>query len=122
MNEPERLQRDFPLARLTTVRAGGIGDVFAVRVAGNVVNTDELGSLEYAVSVGTKAIIVLGHTACGAVKASRGGAKRFRPWANVLCFQFFSPRAGKGLPHVPYHVGQPRLGGARRLPDRLLRP
>ncbi len=48
----------------------GIGDVFGVRVAGNVVNADELGSLEYAVSVGTKVIVVLGHTGCGAVKGA----------------------------------------------------
>ena len=45
----------------------GIGDVFGVRVAGNVVNDDELGSLEYAAKVGTKLIVVLGHTRCGAV-------------------------------------------------------
>jgi carbonic anhydrase len=48
----------------------GIGDVFGVRVAGNVVNDDELGSLEYAVKVGTKLIVVLGHTNCGAVKGA----------------------------------------------------
>jgi carbonic anhydrase len=48
----------------------GIGDVFGVRVAGNVVNDDELGSLEYAVTVGTKLIVVLGHTSCGAVKGA----------------------------------------------------
>jgi len=48
----------------------GLGDVFAVRVAGNVVNDDELGSLEYAVKVGTKLIVVLGHTSCGAVKGA----------------------------------------------------
>lgn len=53
----------------------GIGDVFAVRVAGNVVNADELGSLEYAVSVGTKVIVVLGHTGCGAVKGAIADAK-----------------------------------------------
>src|SRR5262245_24749077 len=53
----------------------GIGDVFAVRVAGNVVNEDELGSLEYAVSVGTKLIVVLGHTSCGAVKGAIDGAQ-----------------------------------------------
>ena len=53
----------------------GIGDLFAVRVAGNVVNSDELGSLEYAVSVGTKLIVVLGHTACGAVKGAMSDAK-----------------------------------------------
>lgn len=48
----------------------GIGDVFGVRVAGNVVNDDELGSLEYAAKVGTKLIVVLGHTSCGAVKGA----------------------------------------------------
>ena len=53
----------------------GLGDVFAVRVAGNVVNDDELGSLEYAVMVGTKLIVVLGHTKCGAVKGAIEGAE-----------------------------------------------
>ncbi len=53
----------------------GIGDVFAVRVAGNVVNEDELGSLEYAVKVGTKIIVVLGHTRCGAVQGAVDGVK-----------------------------------------------
>jgi carbonic anhydrase len=53
----------------------GIGDVFAVRVAGNVVNEDELGSLEYAVKVGAKLVVVLGHTSCGAVKGAIEGAQ-----------------------------------------------
>src|SRR5262249_42590635 len=48
----------------------GIGDIFGVRVAGNVINNDELASFEYAVKVGVKLIVVLGHTGCGAVKAS----------------------------------------------------
>jgi carbonic anhydrase len=48
----------------------GIGDVFGVRVAGNVVNDDELGSFEYAVKVGAKLVVVLGHTGCGAVKGA----------------------------------------------------
>jgi carbonic anhydrase len=48
-----------------------IGDVFAVRVAGNFVNTDILGSLEYATAVaGAKLIVVLGHSDCGAVKGA----------------------------------------------------
>ena len=53
----------------------GLGDVFGVRVAGNVVNEDELGSLEYAVSVGTRLIVVLGHTSCGAVKGAIEGVE-----------------------------------------------
>jgi carbonic anhydrase len=48
----------------------GIGDVFGVRVAGNVVNDDELGSFEYAAKVGAKLIVVLGHSGCGAVKGA----------------------------------------------------
>jgi carbonic anhydrase len=53
----------------------GLGDVFAVRIAGNVVNDDELGSLEYAVKVGVKLLMVLGHTRCGAVKGALDDAK-----------------------------------------------
>jgi carbonic anhydrase len=49
----------------------GLGDVFSVRVAGNVVNTDIIGCLEYACKVaGSKLIVVLGHTSCGAIKGA----------------------------------------------------
>lgn len=49
----------------------GLGDVFSVRVAGNIVNTDILGSMEFACKVaGSKLIVVLGHTKCGAVKGA----------------------------------------------------
>ncbi len=49
----------------------GIGDIFSVRVAGNIVGTKSLGSMEYAVAVaGVKLVLVLGHTRCGAVTAS----------------------------------------------------
>jgi len=54
----------------------GIGDVFSVRVAGNVVSNDVLGSLEYAAEVaGVNLIVVLGHTRCGAVTAACQGAR-----------------------------------------------
>ncbi len=54
-----------------TVFDQGIGDVFAARVAGNVVGGDVLGSMEYACAVaGSKAVVVLGHTSCGAVKGA----------------------------------------------------
>ncbi len=53
----------------------GIGDVFGVRIAGNVLNDDELGSLEYAVKVGARIIVVLGHTRCGAVQGAIEGVK-----------------------------------------------
>jgi len=49
----------------------GIGDIFSVRVAGNIVNEDVLGSMEYACKVaGSKIVVVLGHTKCGAVTAA----------------------------------------------------
>ena len=54
----------------------GIGDIFSVRVAGNFVNEDILGSMEFACKLaGTKVIVVLGHTACGAVKGACDDAK-----------------------------------------------
>jgi carbonic anhydrase len=49
----------------------GVGDIFSVRVAGNIVNEDLLGSMEFACKLaGTKVIVVLGHTSCGAVKGA----------------------------------------------------
>lgn len=49
----------------------GLGDIFSVRIAGNVLNDDILGSMEFACKVaGSKVIVVLGHTRCGAVKGA----------------------------------------------------
>jgi len=49
----------------------GLGDVFSVRIAGNIVNDDILGSMEFGCKVaGAKIIVVLGHTKCGAVKGA----------------------------------------------------
>ena len=54
----------------------GIGDIFSARVAGNFVNEDILGSMEFACKLaGTKVVVVLGHTACGAVKGACDDAK-----------------------------------------------
>ena len=54
----------------------GVGDIFSVRVAGNIVNEDLLGSMEFACKLaGTKVIVVLGHTACGAVKGACDDAR-----------------------------------------------
>ena len=54
----------------------GIGDIFSIRIAGNIVNKDILGSMEFASKVaGTKAIVVLGHTNCGAVKGACDGVE-----------------------------------------------
>jgi len=52
----------------------GLGDLFSVRIAGNIVNDDILASLEYALKyVGSKVLMVLGHTECGAIKSAKDG-------------------------------------------------
>jgi len=49
----------------------GLGDIFSVRIAGNFINDDILGSMEFACKVaGSKLIVVLGHTSCGAIKGA----------------------------------------------------
>ena len=52
----------------------GLGEIFVVRVAGNVANTSSIASIEYAVAhIGSPVLMVLGHQACGAVTAAMGG-------------------------------------------------
>ena len=54
----------------------GVGDIFSARVAGNIVNEDLLGSIEFACKLaGTKVVVVLGHTSCGAVKGACDDAR-----------------------------------------------
>lgn len=49
----------------------GLGDIFSCRIAGNILNEDILGSMEFACGVaGAKAVVILGHTKCGAVKGA----------------------------------------------------
>jgi len=49
----------------------GLGDIFSVRIAGNIINEDILGSMEFGCKVaGSKIIVVLGHTKCGAIKGA----------------------------------------------------
>lgn len=49
----------------------GLGDIFSIRIAGNILNNDILGSLEFATKIaGSKVIVVLGHTKCGAITAA----------------------------------------------------
>jgi carbonic anhydrase len=49
----------------------GLGDIFSVRIAGNIINEDILGSMEFACKLaGSKIIVVLGHTKCGAIKGA----------------------------------------------------
>lgn len=61
---------------LEHIFGAGIGELFVIRVAGNVADTDEIGSIEYGVDhLGTPVLLVLGHTACGAVTAVATGAE-----------------------------------------------
>lgn len=54
----------------------GLGDIFSCRIAGNVLNEDILGSMEFACkAAGAKAVVVLGHTRCGAIKGACDGVK-----------------------------------------------
>lgn len=54
----------------------GLGDIFSIRIAGNFVNQDILGSMEFGCKLaGTKLVVVLGHTACGAIKGACDNAK-----------------------------------------------
>ena len=68
----------------------GFGDVFVVRVAGNIVTPEEIASLEFGTLVlGAKALLVLGHTACGAVKAAIAGQEV--PGQISTLFQHIAP-------------------------------
>ena len=54
----------------------GLGDLFSIRIAGNIVNDDILASIEYAVKyIGSKVLVVLGHTECGAINSAKAGVK-----------------------------------------------
>lgn len=56
-----------------SIFSAGIGDLFVIRVAGNVMDNHQLGSIEYAVEhLSCKLVVVLGHTGCGAVSAAAG--------------------------------------------------
>lgn len=54
----------------------GLGDIFSVRIAGNIINEDILGSMEFSCKVaGSRAVVVLGHTKCGAIKGACDGVQ-----------------------------------------------
>lgn len=71
----------------------GLGDLFSIRVAGNIVNSDIIGSMEYACRVvGSKLIVVLGHTRCGAIK---GAAEHVEMGHLTALLQKIEPAADK---------------------------
>jgi carbonic anhydrase len=86
----------------------GIGDAFVGRVAGNVVNDDMLGSMEFACGVsGSKVVLLLGHTACGAVKGAiddvvlgnlTGLLARIKP--AISATKFDGEKSSKNAPYV----------------------
>src|SRR5690606_4580613 len=54
----------------------GLGDIFSIRIAGNIINNDILGSMEFACKLaGSKLIVVLGHSKCGAIKGACAGVE-----------------------------------------------
>lgn len=74
----------------------GLGELFVVRVAGNIANTSSVASIEFAVSVlGAKLVVVLGHESCGAVAAAMEGKD-----------------LGHNLNHLVAHI-EPALAGAK---------
>jgi carbonic anhydrase len=90
----------------------GIGDLFVVRVAGNVCNLDEAGSIEYGTDhLGTPLLVVLGHTQCGAVTAVATGAELH---GNI------APLAGSIRPAVAKaQETHPELRGADLIPAAI---
>ena len=82
----------------------GLGDVFSTRVAGNIVNDDILGSMEYACQVaGSKLIVVLGHTHCGAIKGAcaeveldhlTGLLDKIQPAVQIICTEHHVAKIG----------------------------
>jgi carbonic anhydrase len=102
----------------------GFGDLFVVRVAGNVATAVEIASLEYGVAVlGVKAVMVLGHDACGAVKAAMAGGAV--PGQISTLYQHIVPGIGEAKgdvgaaisANVKYQAqklrdGSPVIGGA----------
>lgn len=82
----------------------GIGDIFVGRVAGNFENTDLLGSMEFATAIaGAKAIVVLGHSHCGAIKGAADDAK-LGNLTEVLAHIKPAVDAAKGkVPQGPYN-------------------
>jgi carbonic anhydrase/SulP family sulfate permease len=82
----------------------GVGDIFVVRIAGNVISGKVLGSIEYGTAVaGAKLVLVMGHTRCGAVTAA----------VNLVCSEA-SPAEATGCQHIHYIVDDIQ----KAIPDR----
>jgi carbonic anhydrase len=92
----------------------GLGDIFVVRIAGNVASTHVLGSMEYACAVaGAKLILVLGHTRCGAVTTAVKTAGLTEPLDQVTGCQHIEPI----LRDIQHAIATGTAGNYDRLPQ-----
>jgi carbonic anhydrase len=90
----------------------GLGDLFVIRVAGNVVASSQVGSVEFAANeFGTRLVVVLGHTHCGAVKATLGALQepQDNPSRNLLSIVNRIRPAVEGLLATELHHDQEAL-------------
>lgn len=142
------LRRDFPMEAHATARGQfpfaaivscldsrvspelvfdqGLGDLFCARVAGNILNDDILGSLEFAAQVsGAKLIVVMGHSSCGAVKGACDGVElghltgllnKIEPAVKVTLLRKGGPASGKD----PSFVDEVARENVRRTVQALL--
>ncbi|WP_106521754.1 carbonic anhydrase [Taibaiella chishuiensis] len=91
----------------------GIGDIFNIRIAGNVISPYVLGSLEYAVAVaGSKLILVMGHTNCGAVKGACDDVKM----GNLTALL---DQIKDSISHEPVAEGEDRTGNNKDFVNRI---
>ncbi len=91
----------------------GIGDIFNIRIAGNVISPYVLGSLEYAVAVaGSKLILVMGHTNCGAVKGACDDVKM----GNLTALL---DQIKDSIGHEPATEGEDRTGNNKDFVNRI---
>jgi len=82
----------------------GIGDIFSIRIAGNVVNDDIIGSMEYAcAAAGSKLIVVLGHTRCGAVKGACEHVKMGKLTSLLNKIEPAIEKTAAAREHLPMH-------------------
>ena len=96
----------------------GLGDLFVIRVAGNIVDDAILGSIEYAVKhLGTKLILVLGHEKCGAVSAAVEGEKAAGHLQALVTAIQPSMRATENLPGDRIHLCV--IDNARRVAQQI---
>jgi carbonic anhydrase len=80
----------------------GLGDVFSARIAGNILNNDILGSMEFACKIaGSKLVVVLGHSKCGAIKGACAGAKMGHLTALLKKVQNSVDEVKAVMPNVP---------------------